>query len=135
MTISQIHPFERRGFGHAPYSCLGHTTMIYRAAPDAPAQPGTTCDYCGTAIMEVFSVRSSDGVKFKVGSDCIRKVYAAFDATIPADFRAAFLEAERAKRAVKREAAHARVVARVLRTRVALAEAPELFTDAPHPFE
>jgi hypothetical protein len=135
MSISQIHPFERAGFGHAPYRCTGHTRAVYRAAPDAPAQPGTSCDYCGIGIMDVYFVASANGVAFKVGSDCIRKVLRGFDKTIPPDFRAAFLEVEREKREVKRQAAHARIVAAVERARETLDAVPALFANQPHPYE
>lgn len=135
MALSQIHPFERAGFGHAPYKCTGHERRVYRAAPDAPAQPGSSCDYCGTAIVDVFWVKSADGVAFKVGSDCIAKTLRGFDKTIPPDFRAEFLAMEREKREEKREAARARVAAAVEHARETLASVPALFTTQPHPYE
>jgi hypothetical protein len=36
-------------------------------------QPGTSCDYCGTAITNVFHIKSADGKAFKVGCDCVEK--------------------------------------------------------------
>lgn len=67
------HPWERVGLGVAPYKCVGVGTAVYRATPDAPAQPGTTCDYCGQAIMNVFSVQAACKSVFKVGCDCVAK--------------------------------------------------------------
>lgn len=67
------HPFERCGFGKAPYRFIGQEEAVFRAVPDAPAQPGSSCDYCGTGIMGVFWFQSSEKVLFKVGCDCLKK--------------------------------------------------------------
>lgn len=72
--VSTIHKFESRGLGKAPFQFTGLVTeKVYCACPGAPAQPGSTCDYCGTCIKYEFWVRSSDGNEFKVGCDCIHK--------------------------------------------------------------
>lgn len=68
-----IHQFERAGLGKAPYKYLGCEVRKYQACSDAPMQPGASCDYCGQGIMEVHLLLSSDGRRFKVGCDCIRK--------------------------------------------------------------
>lgn len=68
-----VHKFERSGLGKAPFRCVGMTEKVYRAAPDAPAQPGGSCDYCGTGIRYCFGIRSSDGRSFIVGSECVNK--------------------------------------------------------------
>lgn len=73
MPGDKIHVFERAGLGMPPYKYLGMEKRSFQAAPDAPIQPGTCCDYCHTGIHFVFHLRSSDGNKFKVGSDCILK--------------------------------------------------------------
>lgn len=67
------HVFERAGLGKPPYKYLGMEKRSFQAAPDAPIQPGSCCDYCHTGIHFLFHLRSSDGNKFKVGSDCILK--------------------------------------------------------------
>lgn len=133
--VNRIHPFERAGFGHAPYRCVGHFEAVYQACPGAPIQPGSSCEYCGQAIRDVFKVRSVDGVEFRVGCDCILKVFRGYDKTIPADFRAAVLEVERAKRENRRVRREGLLTARRDRAVVALATRPELFRDAPHPNE
>lgn len=133
--VSRVHPFERAGFGHAPYKCTGHTRMVFRAVPDAPAQPGTCCDYCGTGIMDVYFVKSEDGVTFKVGCDCVWKVFREFDGTIPPDFRQEVARVEAEKRDERRRIRHDRVMARVARVRTALDAAPALFANQPHPYE
>ncbi len=81
--MSNIHPFERAGLGKAPFRytgmedqniqhgerVLGHVggcTML--------TKKGGTCAYCGTYIVNMYNVTSSDGFRFHVGSECIRKV-------------------------------------------------------------
>lgn len=68
-----VHPFERAGLGKAPFRCVGFYVSKFCAAPGAPVQPGSACDYCGTGIMNVFSILSADGKASKVGCDCVRK--------------------------------------------------------------
>ena len=131
--INRIHPFERAGLGQAPFRCAGHFEAVFQAAPDAPRQPAASCNYCGQGIMEVFVVRSVDGREFHVGCDCIRKVWREYDTEIPADFRAAVLEIERAKREARRVKREAQVAARAERALARLASKPGLFSDRPHP--
>ncbi len=81
------HPFERQGLGKAPFAYIGqvHQDMMYgevvlnRETATASSgyittKPGGTCAYCGTYILNMFNVGSSDGQIFHVGSDCIMKV-------------------------------------------------------------
>ena len=65
------HCFEVAGLGLAPFKIIGFRVMKFQAAPDAPVQPGASCDYCSTAIMYVCDIRSSDGNTFHVGCDCV----------------------------------------------------------------
>jgi len=67
------HVFERAGLGVAPFRFVGVTESIFKAAPDAPRQPGTCCDFCGTGIMVVCIIQDANGKRFKVGSDCVAK--------------------------------------------------------------
>lgn len=67
------HPFERSGFGHAPYKCVGYYLSKFQACQGAPIQCGTSCDACATGIMHVYEIQSADGVRFKVGCDCAQK--------------------------------------------------------------
>ena len=75
---SQEHLFETAGLGKAPYKFLrvevargpiffGNTQI------GAFGQPMAACQFCGTAIVYKFFLRSSDGNEFWVGSDCIYK--------------------------------------------------------------
>jgi predicted GNAT family acetyltransferase len=68
-----VHPFERADLGNAPFHLVGVTTKKFQAAPDAPVQPGGSCDYCGQAIMYVARVRDSQGKEFNVGLDCAER--------------------------------------------------------------
>ena len=67
------HVWERAKLGVAPFRFVGVTIKTYQACPDAPIQPGTCCDYCGTGIMEVCIIRDARGKEFKVGNDCVRR--------------------------------------------------------------
>lgn len=80
MTTVQ-HPFEQRGLGLAPFRLV---TVYEKRGPidlgnghmvGAPGQPMGTCDYCGTGIAICCVIESSDGQRFEVGSDCVRKTY------------------------------------------------------------
>jgi hypothetical protein len=68
-----VHPFERGGLGKAPFQCTGYIKMMFQACPGAPVQCGGSCDFCGTGIMHSYTIVSSDGVAFKVGSDCVAR--------------------------------------------------------------
>ncbi len=68
-----LHVFERAGLGKAPFRVTGFTVKTFKASPDSPTQPGTSCDFCGTGIMNVCLIKSSDGKAFKVGCDCVAK--------------------------------------------------------------
>jgi hypothetical protein len=56
-----LHVFEVAGLGKAPFEYVG--SGIGR----------TSCDYCGTAIVNQFFVASADGKQFVVGCECIKK--------------------------------------------------------------
>ena len=68
-----VHPWERCGLGVAPYRCVGSAVVTYQACHGAPVQPGSSCDYCGQGIMNVYSVQAACKSVFKVGCDCVRK--------------------------------------------------------------
>lgn len=68
-----IHKFEAAGLGIAPFHVVGFDIVKYVACPGAPAQPGSTCDFCGQAIMNVFYIADKNNKRFKVGCDCVNK--------------------------------------------------------------
>jgi hypothetical protein len=69
-----LHPFERAGLGKAPFRFVGMFESKFQAAPGEPVRAGSTCDYCPSAIMQCYRIRSVDGREFKVGCECVRKV-------------------------------------------------------------
>jgi hypothetical protein len=69
------HPFDRAGLGKPPYKFLCVTKNWFCACPGDPGKPGGSCDYCANGIAFEYHVASSDGKRFKVGSDCIWKIY------------------------------------------------------------
>ena len=68
-----VHAFERAGLGPAPYRFTGVTEMAFQAAPGAPKQAGTCCEFCGTGIIYAYGLQAANGNKFHVGCDCIEK--------------------------------------------------------------
>jgi len=103
MTTTWTHPFERAGLGLAPFRFTHYTKAVYQAFPGAPIQSGSTCDYCGQAIMHVYHIEDRDGRKFKVGCECVLKT----ERTAPESMTAltAQIKAERAKLAKERRIA------------------------------
>lgn len=66
----------RHAFDHiapGPYRYTGFEVKKYQACHGAPIQPGSTCDHCGTAIMDVYNFVAADGTAFHVGSSCVEK--------------------------------------------------------------
>lgn len=73
MENTTAHKFELAGLGRPPYRFIGHTEHKFQACHGAPVQAGTSCDYCGTGIVDAYNFTSADGRRFKVGSDCVAK--------------------------------------------------------------
>jgi len=83
-----VHLFEAAGLGKAPFRFIGcvddsvganpsYGGMVFRGERDGVdhwTQPGGSCAYCGQGIIVFCWIRSADGKKFKVGSDCVKKV-------------------------------------------------------------
>lgn len=120
------HVFERTQGHKGPFHVAGFHVAKYQACHGAPVQPGASCDHCGTAIMNVYTIRAADGYTFKVGCDCVAKTG---DAGLIREVKAAQAERRaemRAARALAREegrAAKARTEADAF-----LAARPELAT-------
>ena len=79
MDAGDVHVFEAAGLGKAPFRLAGYhedrgpkmigaMTQVGR-----PGQAMGTCAYCGASIAHVFTIESSDGRRFTVGSECVRK--------------------------------------------------------------
>lgn len=73
MTKTIIHKFEEAGLGKAPFRLVRVEIRRYKAAPDAPSQPGAACNYCGTGIVETCIIRDANGKQFHVGNECVKK--------------------------------------------------------------
>ncbi len=67
------HVFAASGLGQAPFRVIGFERRVFRVAPDAPAQPAGSCQYCGTPIADCCLIRSADGRTFVVGTTCVDK--------------------------------------------------------------
>jgi len=115
--MATLHRFEAAGLGKAPFRFVDFQVCKWQACPGAPVVAGSSCDYCGQAIMLVFQILSADGRRFKVGCDCVAKVGDAGLMNAVKRARAAHsrelshARAERArsaKRATREQAARAR---------------------------
>ena len=127
---STVHCFQVAGLGLAPFHFTGNMTESVHVVPGGDPKPGSSCDYCGTAIRYVFWVQSADNKQFKVGCDCIHK-------TGDRGLIQEISTAERKLRDMKNKAAQERKGARI---RARIAAAKELLpsvcgrlADQPHP--
>ena len=118
--MEMIHKFEEAGLGKAPFRFVG----MYKCQ-------GTHCDYCGTGIVYVFNVKSSDNKIFKVGSDCIYRVWA--EAPNKWAYTALYNEVEKAKKAFMKKAKEEAQASRLEEAFIALEEDQDLLTKKPHP--
>lgn len=69
------HIFQEAGLGTTPFKVVGFEVMKYQACQGAPIQPGASCDFCGTPIMNVYWILGSapEDQRFKVGCVCVEK--------------------------------------------------------------
>lgn len=81
-TPATVHVFEAAGLGKAPFKFIGLETSNDREAVNMERKNAgqiyttnfcTSCDYCSQSIQNAYCVESSDGKRFKVGCDCIKK--------------------------------------------------------------
>lgn len=103
---TMIHLFERAGLGLAPFRVVGFEVIKHRAGDHV--QAGSSCDFCGTGIANVFWIQGSEpgAVRFKVGCDCVQKTG---DAGLVSSVKAAQKAVRDEKKAA---AAAARTIAR-----------------------
>ena len=122
-----IHPFEKADLGLAPFRLDGITEKWYVACPGAPKQPGSCCDFCYTGIAYEFWIRSSDGKRFKVGSECVRKTGDA----------ALINETDRAAARLKLDLRHEKEAARIAATQEKLTDSDlqAVLSSLPHPYQ
>jgi len=127
---NQEHPFQRAKLGLAPFRVAGYELCLFQIPGHAP-RAGSSCDYCGTAIANVFWIKSSDGKKFKVGCDCVAKTG---DVKLVAEVKASQKErraqAKQARDTARREAERLSAAERFARLP---AELHKAFNDCDHP--
>lgn len=99
---TKIHPFQKAGLGLAPFRFDGVTERVYQACHGAPIQPGSSCDFCGTAIRYEYWILSADNRKSKVGCDCIFKLNQSDKLT--SDAKRAKRDHDRAVREARKQA-------------------------------
>lgn len=115
------HVFDH--MGPAPYRYTGFEVKKYQACHGAPIQPGSTCDHCGTAIMDVYKFVAADGTAFKVGSSCVEK----------SGDKGLYSVIKRQVNKIKRDRQAERDAARIAAGRELFASNREAFAAAPHP--
>lgn len=132
MTSSEttMHPWERGGHGKAPFHFDGVTENVieHGGLAGGHQQPGGTCDACSNGIRYEFWIVSSDGVRFKVGSDCVNKLSRLDNAKRDP----LIVAVNDARRKLERDARHKREAKRI-EAGVALFEANRVVFEAiPH---
>ena len=120
-TATHIHKFEQAGLGKAPFAYQGCEERWY--VTPGHKQPGSTCDFCGNGIAYCFWLKSADGRKFKVGSECIQKAGDSGLMRIVKD--------EERKRL--RDKRHAAEQARIVKLEARYAELRPIANSLPHP--
>jgi hypothetical protein len=65
------HAFSR--LGQYPYRYIGYSENKLVTSGTRDVKPGTSCDYCATAIVDAYHFRSADNREFKVGCECVKK--------------------------------------------------------------
>lgn len=131
-TETKIHAFEKAGLGKAPFRFVGqiHQDIAYGQAVISPdlmitTKPGGTCDYCGTYILNMFRIVSSDGRTFKVGSDCVAKTGdAGLIRKVAAVVKTATAKRTAERNAAKIETLKAQLADETIRAKLAVAQAP-----------
>jgi hypothetical protein len=115
------HPFEAAGLGLAPFRFEGVEIRECSGQPNAqgisigaPGQPAGTCADCSAGIKYCCRVRSADGKRFVVGTDCIERLEAndrPLVAAVNVEMNARKREAAAARRAAKAAKDDARIEA------------------------
>ena len=97
-TTTTVHPFEKAGLCLAPFRYVGMVDQTddgnggrvvgSLGGCTVTTKRGGTCDYCGMAIVNMFTIKSADGKTFKVGCDCLAKVDAKLTVRAKVDVKA-----------------------------------------------
>jgi len=119
------HAFEIAGLGKAPFKFVGYEYKTYRSCADAPEQVGGSCDFCGQGIKHFCWVEDSEGKRFKVGPECIKK---SNDNGIVKKYKE-----DPNVRKLKREQRHAREKIKIEELKVIIEENKERLSNIDHP--
>ncbi len=96
-TTASFPDLSAFGIGKGPYRIVGHHESKFQAIPgdpSCPVVPGSSCAMCSQPIMQVYVVRSADGVESKLGCDCVRRTN---DVTLVGQLNAVIRRARRAQ--------------------------------------
>jgi hypothetical protein len=107
MIDRSTHPLIQIGY-EPPFRFTGVRESVYQACPDAPIQPGSSCDYCGARIRYVYNFADSKGRFFKLGSECCKRGFIGSQeewTRLQAQIKATANAKRRETAAVRREAA------------------------------
>lgn len=107
--MDATHTFEKAGLGIAPFKFVGMgqqdvsygEAVNFRDAKtglEIRSKRGGTCAFCGSAIVHLYEVEDSNGKRFHVGSECVKKTA---DKSLMAALDKAIKAAQKAKRAAK----------------------------------
>lgn len=78
----KVHPFTKSGCGLPPFRVVDfyvdrgpkhYNQNGVTLTVGSPGQPMGTCDHCGTGIANVYVVEASEGNRFNVGCECVKK--------------------------------------------------------------
>lgn len=114
--------FEAAGMGTAPYRFVGMHESVFNNG-DGTTKPGSSCDYCSTAIRYVFVIESADGRQHKVGCECVRHT----------GDKGLVERATREQKNIDNAKRHAREEKKLAELRIWLEENRELLGTLPHP--
>lgn len=121
---SGTHAFELAGLGSRPFRIVGTERSVFSIqGVEGSSRPGSSCDYCATAIVNVWWICGSGATdtRFKVGCDCVARV----DPKLYAELQEYRRQERAALRAASHRANRAAAVAAAERRRMAQAERNE----------
>ena len=124
-SAATLHVFEKAGLGKAPFKFIGSRVSKHQDAPGSPVRAGSTCEFCGMSIMNVFDLQGACGSRFHVGSECVLK-------TGDAGLRKVVAAAKRAHDRKLREARDAKKTAELV---TLIADHASDLAALPHPLD
>lgn len=109
--MSNVHPWEARGLGTAPFRYVGAArTVNVIGAMSAVVQPAGSCAYCGAALTYSCYIKDANGAQFTVGDTCVERLWSV---DLDRASRRVVTQAQKALKKAKRDAQKARESARI----------------------